>query len=174
MEDAAILGGGLYRRQSGGHRCRPFHGRARRGYDHRGGGLPRDHDLAATGRRGDDHDRASSSLPGYAPNDVEVEFCELRLNGVPGSSALSRSMTRPAYCPPEWSHASGISLPYASRVMLSGSGPPRTPVSSASIAAICSLASSKPKTSKFSAMRAGLVDFGIAERPSCRCQRSIT
>src|SRR5215212_4247440 len=72
------------------------------------------------------------------------------------------------------SHAPGISLPYASRVMLSGSGPPRTPVSSASIAAICSPESSKSKTSKFSAMRAGLVDFGIAERPSCRCQRSIT
>ena len=30
MEEAAILGGGRYRRQSGGHRCRPFHGRARR------------------------------------------------------------------------------------------------------------------------------------------------
>jgi hypothetical protein len=42
--------------------------------------------------------------------------------------ALSRSMTRPAYCPTEWSHASGISIPYASRVMLSGSGPPRSGV----------------------------------------------
>ena len=38
VEEAAILGGGRYRRQSGGHRCRPFDGRARRGYDHRGGG----------------------------------------------------------------------------------------------------------------------------------------
>ena len=26
----------------------------------------------------------------------------------------------------------------------------------------------------FSAIRAGLVDFGITERPCCRCQRSIT
>ena len=71
-------------------------------------------------------------------------------------------------------HASGIGRPYASSVMLSGSGPPRTPVSSASIAATCSGVSSKSKTSKFSAIRAGLTDFGIAERPSCRCQRSIT
>ena len=53
--------------------------------------------------------------------------------------------------------------------MLSGSGPPRTPVSSASIAVISSLESSKSKTSKFSAMRPGLVDLGIAERPSCTC-----
>jgi hypothetical protein len=30
------------------------------------------------------------------------------------------------------------------------------------------------KTSKFSAMRSGRTDFGIAERPSCRCHRSIT
>ena len=36
---------------------------------------------------------------------------------------------QPAYGSPEWSHASGISLPYVSRVMLSGSGPPRTSVS---------------------------------------------
>ena len=40
--------------------------------------------------------------------------------------------------------------------MVSGSGPPRTPVSSASIATIWSLESSKSKTSKFSAMRVGL------------------
>jgi pimeloyl-ACP methyl ester carboxylesterase len=40
-------------------------------YDHRCRGLPRDHDVAATGRRGGDPDRASSSLPGYAPNVVE-------------------------------------------------------------------------------------------------------
>ena len=40
--------------------------------------------------------------------------------------------------------------------------------------AISSGMSSKSKTSKFSAMRAGLTDFGIAERPCCRCQRSIT
>ena len=58
--------------------------------------------------------------------------------------------------------ASGISRPKVSRVMLSGSGPPRTPVSSASIAASSSAVSSKSKTSKFSAMRAGVTDFGIA------------
>src|SRR3954462_6474164 len=51
--------------------------------------------------------------------------------------------------------ASGISLPYVSRVMLSGSGPRRTLVSSASIAATSSFESSKSKTSKFSAIRAG-------------------
>ena len=38
-----------------------------------------------------------------------------------------------------------MSRPNVSRVMLSGSGPPRTPVSSASIAASCSVVSSKPK-----------------------------
>jgi len=51
--------------------------------------------------------------------------------------------------------------------MLSGSGPLGTAVSRTSMAAISSLESSKPKTSKFSAMRATLVDFGIADRPSC-------
>src|SRR5699024_10283175 len=30
------------------------------------------------------------------------------------------------------------------------------------------------KTSKFSAMRSGLTDFGIAERPCWRCQANIT
>ena len=34
--------------------------------------------------------------------------------------------------------------------------------------------SSKSNTSKFSAIRSGRTDFGIAERPSCRCQRIIT
>ena len=33
-------------------RCRSFHGRACRGYDHRGRRLPRDHGLEAAGRRG--------------------------------------------------------------------------------------------------------------------------
>jgi hypothetical protein len=56
--------------------------------------------------------------------------------------------------------ASGISRPKASSVMASGSGPPRRPVSSASIAAISSAVSSRSKTSMFSAMRLGLVDFG--------------
>jgi pimeloyl-ACP methyl ester carboxylesterase len=50
----------------------------RGGYDHRCRGLPRDHDVAATGRRGGDPDRASSSLPGYAPNVVEGRFSEVR------------------------------------------------------------------------------------------------
>src|SRR5215218_6118029 len=44
-------------RQGGRYRCRPFDGRARRGYDHRGQGLPHDHDLAATGCHGRDPDR---------------------------------------------------------------------------------------------------------------------
>ena len=57
--------------------------------------------------------------------------------------------------------ASGMSRPNASRVMASGSGPPRWPVSRASIAASSSAVRSKSKTSKFSAIRAGLVDFGI-------------
>jgi hypothetical protein len=46
-----------------------------------------------------------------------------------------------------------MSLPYASSVMLSGSGPRRTFVSSASIVATWSFDSSKSNTSKFSAMR---------------------
>ena len=55
---------------------------------------------------------------------------------------------------------------------VSGSG--KSSLVFSTIAAICSLSSSKSKTSKFSAMRAGFVDLGIAERPSCTCQRSIT
>src|SRR6185437_11914918 len=70
--------------------------------------------------------------------------------------------------------ASGICRPKLSRVMASGSGPPRLPVSSLSMAATSSVVSSKSNTSKFSAMRWGLVDFGMTERPSCRCQRSMT
>jgi hypothetical protein len=50
-------------------------------------------------------------------------------------------------------------------VIASGSGPPRRPVSSASIAAISSGVSSKSKTSMFSAMRLGLVDFGDDRAP---------
>ena len=53
--------------------------------------------------------------------------------------------------------ASGMGMPKVSSVMSSGSGPPRMPVSRASIAASSSAVSSKSKTSKFSAMRAGLV-----------------
>ena len=48
-----------------------------------------------------------------------------------------------------------------------GVGPRRTAVSSASIAETWCCESSKSKTSKFSAMRAGFVDFGMAERPCC-------
>jgi hypothetical protein len=58
--------------------------------------------------------------------------------------------------------------------MVSGSGPPRTPVSSASIAAISSGDSSKSKTSKFSAIRLARTDFGMAEKPCWRCQRRMT
>lgn len=57
-------------------------------------------------------------------------------------------------------------MPYVSSVMLSGSGPLCTPVSSASMAASSSAVRSVSKTSKFSAIRAGLNDFGIAERPA--------
>ena len=75
---------------------------------------------------------------------------------------------------PEWLQSSGISRPKASRVIASGSGPPRRPVSRPSIAAISSADSSKSNTLMFSAMRLGLVDFGMTERPCCRPQRSIT
>jgi hypothetical protein len=47
-------------------------------------------------------------------------------------------------------------------------------VSSASIAAISLEVSSKSKTSMFSAMRLGLVDFGMTERPCWIPQRSMT
>jgi transposase len=59
-------------------------------------------------------------------------------------------------------------------VIASGSGPPRRLVSSPSIAVIWSADRSKSKTSMFSAIRLGLVDFGIAERPCCTPQRSMT
>jgi hypothetical protein len=60
--------------------------------------------------------------------------------------------------------ASVIGMPQPSSVMVSVSvsGPPRFPVSRA---ASCSEVSSK-STSKFSAIRAGLVALGIAERPA--------
>jgi hypothetical protein len=60
--------------------------------------------------------------------------------------------------------ASVIGMPQPASVMVpvSGSGPPRFPVSRA---ASCSEVSSK-STSKFSAIRAGLVALGIAERPA--------
>ena len=63
---------------------------------------------------------------------------------------------------------------YVSGLSASGSGPPRTPLSSASIAATSSAVSEKSKTSKFSAMRCGLTDFGIAQKPCSRCQRRTT
>src|SRR5215204_3949808 len=58
LEDLAFLGGGRYRRQGGRFGCRAVDGRARRGYDHRGRGLPRDNDVAATGGNGRDPPRA--------------------------------------------------------------------------------------------------------------------
>jgi len=47
--------------------------------------------------------------------------------------------------------------------MASGSGPPRRSLSRPAILAISSGDSSKSKASMFSAMRLGLVDFGITE-----------
>lgn len=49
-----------------------------------------------------------------------------------------------------------------SRVICSGFGPPRTPVSRASIAVSYLAASSKSKMSRFSAIREGVTDFGMA------------
>ena len=57
LEDLAFLGRRCYRRQGGWERCHPFHGQARRSDDHRGRGIPRDHDLAATGRHRRDPER---------------------------------------------------------------------------------------------------------------------
>jgi hypothetical protein len=61
--------------------------------------------------------------------------------------------------------SSGMGRPKASRVIASGSGPPRWPVSRASIGASSSAVRWKSKTSRFSTIRAGWVDFGITERP---------
>ena len=61
-----------------------------------------------------------------------------------------------------------------SRSTVSGSGPPRTPVSSESIAATSSGVSEKSKTSMFSSIRCGLTDFGIVEISCSMCQRSTT
>ena len=66
---------------------------------------------------------------------------------------------------PERLSSSGMTRSNMSGRGTSGSGPLRTPVSSASILDCSSAVSSKSKTSKFSAIRPGLVDFGIAERP---------
>jgi hypothetical protein len=57
LEEAAFLGRGPYQRQGGRCQCRPFHGRARRGYDHRGRRFARAHDIAATACRGRDPPR---------------------------------------------------------------------------------------------------------------------
>ncbi len=53
-------------------------------------------------------------------------------------------------------------------------GPRRIPVFNASIASSSSAVSSKSNTAKCSPILSGRTDFGIAERPCCRCQRSIT
>jgi hypothetical protein len=60
---------------------------------------------------------------------------------------------------------------YVSGLSSSGSGPPRTPVSSASIAATSVGSSAKSKTSKLSAMLCAFTDFGIAQKPCSMCQR---
>jgi hypothetical protein len=54
----------------------------------------------------------------------------------------------------------------------SGSGPLRTPVSSASMAATSSEVSEKSKTSMFSLMRSACADLGITDRPCSMCQQS--
>ena len=56
----------------------------------------------------------------------------------------------------------------------SGSLPARTPVSSASMRETSSADSAKSNTSKFSRIRASWTDFGMAENPCSRCQRSTT
>ena len=57
--------------------------------------------------------------------------------------------------------ASGISRPKVSRVIASGAGPPHAGVKGV-VAADSASVISKSKTSKFSAMRCGFVDFGNA------------
>jgi len=47
-------------------------------------------------------------------------------------------------------------------------------LSKVAIFAMSSWVNSKPNTSKFSTMRAGVTDFGIATRPLWMCQRSAT
>ena len=47
-------------------------------------------------------------------------------------------------------------------------------MSSRSIAATSSVVRAKSKTLKFSEMRWGLMDFGIAEKPWSKCQRKVT
>jgi O-succinylbenzoic acid--CoA ligase len=56
----------------------------------------------------------------------------------------------------------------------SGCGPVRPSRSSASISAISSSVSRKPKTSRFSAMRSGRTDFGMVTMPCCSSHRNAT
>ena len=51
---------------------------------------------------------------------------------------------------------------------------PSSPLSSALIIAMSVSSSSKSKISKFSLIRAGVVDFGKMMSPRCMCQRSVT
>jgi hypothetical protein len=107
--------------------------------------------------------------------DVAAVAAEIATNPARRAPSGSSPPTTPARSPePRDSHASGIGRPKRASVIASGSGPPRWFVSRASIAASSSVVSSKSNTSMFSAMRCGLVDFGMTERPSCRCQRSMT
>jgi hypothetical protein len=55
---------------------------------------------------------------------------------------------------------------YVSGVMLSGSGPRRTAVSSAPIAARSAVDSSKSNNVDVLGMRAGLIDFGMVKTPA--------
>ena len=52
------------------------------------------------------------------------------------------------------------------RTKLSGSGPVRSPTSSASMAAISASVRWKSKTAKFSSMRSGVTDLGMTTLPS--------
>src|SRR5437773_10961305 len=89
----------------------------------------------------------------------------------PDRAATVRQSSRAALLEQTVPQDSGISRPNASMVIASGSGPPRRPVSRASIELISSVDSSKSNTSMFSAIRLGLVDFGMTERPCCKPQR---
>ncbi len=92
------------------------------------------------------------------------ESCNNSLNRAKlGSSLLSKRQ-----------HHSGIEDLTVLVLSDFGSGPPRRPVSSASIKATSSVESEKSKISKFSLIRSMFTDLGIAEWPSSICQRRIT
>ena len=71
------------------------------------------------------------------------------------------------WCPAEQVYRYG-------RTNVSGSGPMRSPASSASMRPISSSVRWKSKRSKFSSMRSGVTDLGNTTLPSWTCQRSTT